>query len=614
MLLKGFIVSILLLGIYNICLSQNNYFSRGVPACPYPISYTQPDGSSLTINLKGDKILNWAKTTDGYTVIKNEQGTFEYAKLSPDGDLINSGIQANDPENRKDLDNKFLSTTSKNLMFSKNQIKNANDKNIKKNTKQINTAFFPAIGTKNLLVIMVNFSNTTTTYTQSQFNTYMNGTSTSFKKYYLDNSYNKLTIVSTVTAWVNVSNTHDYYGQDDTHTAQLVRDAITAAKNANSSLDFSIFDNDGDNVVDNVAIIHQGLGQETTSNAYDIWSHSSDMSYYYSLTYNGVYFGPYITIPEKYSSSIMSKIGVLCHEFGHALGLPDTYDTDYSCSGLGEWDLMAGGEWLGMGAKPCNNTCWSKIKLQWITPVTISSPQTDTLRNPYTYGDCFKIMTTTSNQYFLLENRQNTGWDYYAPGHGMLIYHIDGTYINNHFNTNDINDSDAHQGIDIEEADGTLTTANDGDSGDPFPGTSSKTSFTDATTPNSKSWTSQLTSKPITYITENTSTDIITFKFTGGGTTEIDNSNIIKSDGLYIYPNPSNGIINIKINDILTQKVSIKIYNLLGTLVYENIENIENADNNDFNKTIDLSLLNKGIYFFIIENGLNTYKNKIILE
>ena len=82
MLLKGFIVSILLLGIYNICLSQNNYFSRGVPACPYPISYTQPDGSSLTINLKGDKILNWAKTTDGYTVIKKLRKNTNY-KTTP---------------------------------------------------------------------------------------------------------------------------------------------------------------------------------------------------------------------------------------------------------------------------------------------------------------------------------------------------------------------------------------------------------------------------------------------------------------------------------------------------------------------------------------------------
>ena len=59
-------------------------------------------------------------------------------------------------------------------------------------------------------------------------------------------------------------------------------------------------------------------------------------------------------------------IGVFCHEYGHALGLPDLYDTTIASQGVGKWSLMGAGTWNGVkraGDCPAHLDAWSKIKL-----------------------------------------------------------------------------------------------------------------------------------------------------------------------------------------------------------------------------------------------------------
>src|SRR2546426_4775425 len=65
-----------------------------------------------------------------------------------------------------------------------------------------------------------------------------------------------------------------------------------------------------------------------------------------------------------------SPLGVSVHEFGHDLGLPDLYDTDYSSDGAGIWDVMSEGAWNGAprGSSPAMFSAWSKIRLGWFTP------------------------------------------------------------------------------------------------------------------------------------------------------------------------------------------------------------------------------------------------------
>jgi hypothetical protein len=70
---------------------------------------------------------------------------------------------------------------------------------------------------------------------------------------------------------------------------------------------------------------------------------------------------------------------------------------------------------------------------------------------------------------------------------------------------------------------------------------------------------------------------------------------------IVIYPNPTNGIINIS---NLKQLSIIRIFNMIGNTIYENRTN---------QTSIQLNLKNipKGIYLIHISNGLSTYKQKV---
>ncbi|MFA5781762.1 MAG: M6 family metalloprotease domain-containing protein, partial [Bacteroidales bacterium] len=309
---------------------------KAVTAYPYPIEFTQPDGSIITVLLKGDEKVHWALTSDGYTLMFNSSGTYEYAMLNDDNEMVPSGIKANNIANRSSDELIFLTQTPKALFYSKSQISVMKQIWDVYNNAAKGAKGFPTTGTRKYLLILANFNNTSTTYTQAQFNNYMNqvnyNSTGSFRDYYLENSYGQLTVNTTVTVWVTVPNTHDYYGPD-TKWGEFAYEAVKAA---NPTVDYSQYDNDGDGIVDGVAIIHQGRGQEESGNVNDIWSHSWDLaSAGYNATqrtFDGVRVYSYTANPEKNSSGIVT-IGVMCHEFGHTLGAPDFYDTDYGTGG-----------------------------------------------------------------------------------------------------------------------------------------------------------------------------------------------------------------------------------------------------------------------------------------
>ena len=537
--------------------------SMAITALPKPINYSQPDGTTLTINLKGDERIHWSETTDGYTLLSNKDGAYVYAIKDKKGFLTFSDIIAHNSENRNSNELAFLQNISKNFRFSDEQIKEMRQSVLPVNINRKGTTMggFPTTGTRKMLMILANFSNTTTTIPQSSFNNYMNqanynGTG-SFKDYYLEVSYGQLTVNSTVTIWVTLPNTHNYYGPDSKW-GEFAYDAVVAANNQ-ANVNYAEYDNDGDGYVDGIAIIHQGPGQESTANTNDIWSHSWDLiSAGYNpsqLTFDGVIVNSYTTQPELMgTSSSISTIGVMCHEFGHNLGAPDFYDTDYNTGGqydgTGNWDIMSGGSWNGnSGDKPAHHNPWTKIFFQWSTPTLLTTAQNVTVLNNQTTNQIYKYNTTSSNEYFLAVNQQQTGFNSAIPGHGMIIYHVDGNYITDHMNNNDIN-AGSHQGLYVKAANstnasGVSTSSNINTTGAPFPGTSNETSFTDATTPNSKSWAGANTNLPLINISE--SSNNINFCFiscaspddpTNFTATAVSTSQINLSWGLNTNSNP----------------------------------------------------------------------------
>ncbi len=510
------------------------YKACATTASPAPVVYIQPDGTTLTIMLKGDEFIHWATTPDGFTILSDTLGYYEYASVDTDGKLGFSGIRVHDAMNRTTVEKRFLRKIKHGLFFSDLQVKEMKQwqqSGYQRSSSMSLSNGFPKTGTRKLLQILANFSNTTSTYSTGDFNAMMNtpgynGTG-SFRDYFLEVSYGQLTVNTTVTIWVNVPQTHDYYGPRDKW-REFAYDAVVAA-HTQTTVNFSDFDNNNDGIVDGVAIIHQGRGQEESANLNDIWAHKWDLSsagYTISqCTFNGVRVDEYMTSPELFGPVSITNVGVVCHEFGHILGSPDFYDTDFAYAGLydgtGKWDLMGDGNWNGTvgnyGNLPAHMNAWIKSYFHWTNPILITTQQTQILRNAQQYPDVIRYNGPVPIRYFLCENRQQTGFDTGLPGHGMIIYAIDSNNLCYRFNTNTINHDDIQAVCPMSAISTTangvmLSPSNINTDGCPWPGSGLKTTFSDVTIPSSLYYLRN-TAKPLLNIDENTLTKEISFCF-----------------------------------------------------------------------------------------------------
>jgi immune inhibitor A len=171
----------------------------------------------------------------------------------------------------------------------------------------------------------------------------------------------------------------------------------------------------------------------------------------------------------------LSSFGVLCHEFGHLLGLPELYAPNKPHEGIGIWGLMGQGTWVGLGDAPPQLCAWSKLKLGWVDPILVDSTRRVTLPSVEQSAQVVKIWAKgpeTPNEYFLIENRQKIGSDRRLPGAGLLIWHVDESQTSFRRSQDDVN----HKRLDLLTADswpshldiGHANGGNRGDAGDPW--------------------------------------------------------------------------------------------------------------------------------------------------
>ena len=503
-------------------------------AYPGLISFKQPDGTTIRMYLKGDEKVKWAETEDGYSILFNSKGIYEYAVVQDSINMIPSGVVAKNVEERSPDVANLLSKIPKHIKYSKSQAAMA--RQIWKMTKSINPEkVFPTKGSRKLICILMGFPDKSFSKTQTDFNNLFNqvGYSANFATgsvhdFFAESSYNQLNLNVTVAGPFVAANNMAYYGGNDSNGKDLrPRELIAEAINlADPTVNFADFDNDNDGTVDGVYVIYAGYGEEAGGGADCIWAHAWNLET--PVVKDGKIISKYSCSCELAgnSGSITSPIGVICHEFGHVLGAPDFYDTDYDTNGqyagTGNWDLQAMGSWNNNGITPAQPNAYTKCYIyNWASASVLSGPQTITLNNStQNAGSFYRLNSTTTNEYFLLENRQKLGFDSYNPGNGLLVYHVDGSFISaNSYTVN----AGSHQGMYIIPANSSsangitvsdLVTLNS--NGAPFPGSTGKTAFTDATTPSALSWAGTLTSKPITAIVENKATKTVTIDFMGG--------------------------------------------------------------------------------------------------
>jgi len=358
----------------------------------------------------------------------------------------------------------------------------------------------PLRGSVRVIVVLVQFSDKALGATAAHFNDLFFSTGVlphgSVKEYYTEVTGGLVDLTGQVVGPYTLPQTLDWYANNNfgigkpSGTARaniLARDAAVAA---NPNVNFGLYDNDGNGYVDAFVVVHAGPGGEATLNPKDIWSHKWVLPSAYAADGKQIY--AYLTIPED------AKIGVCAHELGHLLfGFPDLYDTDNTSEGVGNWCLMGGGSWNGGGEIPAHPSAWCKMQQGWVGVTNVTNDGTISLPDVKTSRIVHRLWKdgTGGPEYFLLENRQRTGYDAKLPGDGLLIWHIDdaqsGNTDENHYKVGLVQ-ADAKR--DLEHS------HNRGDGGDPYPGSSANTAFNDTSTPNSKAYGGQGTCVSVTGI------------------------------------------------------------------------------------------------------------------
>ncbi len=297
-------------------------------------------------------------------------------------------------------------------------------------------------GKKKGLVILVNFKDKkfNAKHTKAMFHDIANKVGYnegnfkgSVKDYFLAQSEGKFELDFDVVGPVEVSRNMSYYGGNDVYgndknPDEMVREACDLIKD---SVNYKDYDWDDDNVVDQVFIIYAGYNEAQGGPTSTIWPHEWELGAGGDTkVYNGITVNTYGCSSELAggSGNNIDGIGTMCHEFSHCLGFPDFYDTNYGGHyGMGEWDLMNSGSYNGDSFTPAGYTSYEKMTCGWLKPIELKDPKRiEGMKAMSEGGESYIIYNDKNkNEYYMLENRQKTGWDAELPGSGLLIIHAD---------------------------------------------------------------------------------------------------------------------------------------------------------------------------------------------
>lgn len=404
--------------IYIVLLSCVVNLAYAVIATPEPLLRQLPDGTWMKVYLHGDENYHYLTTLTGERIPGTELGDVPmelgsiYASRAPQAEMLDSKV--------------------------------------------------PSRGKVKVPVILLNYKDLSFTMVnpQDDFSDFYNGAggtnrnaTGSVHDYFVCASDSLLDLEFDVYGPYTVSKDMAYYGGNTSsshmkNVDDLVHEAAQLASEA--GVDFSRYDNDNDGVVDNLSIVVAGYNEAEGGDENTIWPHYSQV--YGSKSYSGKKIIGYLVISEYRGSGGKQQagIGTYCHEFGHALGLPDLYDTQNSSRyTVGTWDIMCSGSYNNNGCTPPSYSAFERFAMGWLTPIQLKEVGDYTLQPLIESNTAYLIaadehnlssMSPSPNEYFLLENRQAVGWDANTEalvGTGMLVSHI--TFNHNTWNRNTFN-------------------------------------------------------------------------------------------------------------------------------------------------------------------------------
>ena len=404
---------------------------------------TQSDGTTLLVEACGDEDFHYFRTADNI-VLTLDGRDFCYARLDGNG-IASTGIVAHElaqrtvAEQKATISTRLLRPVTEQLRAVRAQRAMAAPRQVRHFT-----------GSKRGLVILAAFADmpfknetaredwdeiiNKTGYTNEQ------GCIGSVSDYFAAQSGGQFQLSFDVVGPVTLPEKREYYGGNtgkqgsDSHCDQMVREACQLAA---SLVDYSVYDWDGNGSVEQVFVIYAGFGENEYSKDTDaIWPKKSSFSP--ALSANGVTVSAFACSNElgldrstrndpEPKDRGYSGIGTICHEFSHCLGLPDLYDVGDSSPILDEWDLMDGGNYTNLGWSPPNYSAYERYICGWMeldeleatTKVTDLKPIGEEGAKAFIFKN-----PADAKEAYVVENRQQQGWDYYIPGHGLLVTHF----------------------------------------------------------------------------------------------------------------------------------------------------------------------------------------------
>ena len=453
---------------------------NAIPARPGRLIETQPDGSEIIVYKHGDEVLHWITNENGARLERDSLG---YLRVVPN------------------FSKEEISRRIKNSRFFKNSPSLGVVQTVEKRTPPrslvilVNFKDYNFATSKETLDSMYNvstFHRSYSYYNRIDKDTVYVDAIGSVRKYFTDVSMGAYEPIFDVVGPYTLSQNRKYYGENDyfgndKNPEEMIKEACELAQ-ANANVDFSLYDSDNDGDIDVVNVVYASYGEADAPSIYEntIWPHSYtfDEDYYNThsvVKFNGKRLNRYACFNEiNYVSKKHDGIGTFCHEFSHVLGLPDFYVTSTSSTEWktpGEWDLMDHGSYNNDGNTPPSYSGYERFFMGWGTPQVILDTPLLEIPEIQATNNFFLICGNRSHNligngpspstFYILENRQQKGWDEHLPGHGLLLTWVDYSYSK--WENNVVNNIPSSPGLDIIEADGNTSPLSQGKATDLFP-------------------------------------------------------------------------------------------------------------------------------------------------
>ena len=269
----------------------------------------------------------------------------------------------------------------------------------------------------------------------------------SIHDYFYAQSYGKFNLTFDL-VYVTVGNSEKYrswdksYGDsrsDDENSQYLVQDIMEQLKQK-TDIDWSRYDWNGDGYVNQFLIVYPGKGMNDGGGRNSIWPHQWWMGEHLKDRQSGVYCDPiavtygqkqylvdcYCALSELGNAGDYSSFGVICHEYTHCFGFPDFYYDDNSKTPH-DWDIMDHGYYYDRAYCPVSYSAHERWLMGWLTPTPLTSASSVTSMPALSDQPVAYIIRNEGyeQEFYMVENRQKSGWDAQLPGSGLVVFHVD---------------------------------------------------------------------------------------------------------------------------------------------------------------------------------------------